>query len=88
MYPFFRAIFFEVIGLWSAYQIWKNFQTGTIDTGRGWTITRKDNAGGFWLYTLFNVAFIAFAIAVLLNAIGLIGDPFHAVNRWMRGDFR
>jgi hypothetical protein len=80
MYPFFRAIFFEILGIWSAYQIWKNFQTGTA-SGRGWTLERRDNPAGFWAYTLFNVLFVAFAAAVLLNAIGLVGDPF----AWVRG---
>ncbi|MBI3700658.1 MAG: hypothetical protein HY242_09490 [Afipia sp.] len=88
MYPFFRAIFFEVIGLWSAVQIWNNLKTGIIDTGRGWRMERDTNPAGFWLYTLFNVLFVAFAIAVLLNAIGLIADPFPVVNRWLRFDFR
>ena len=42
MYPFLRAIFFELLGMWSAYYLWKNLTTGIIDTGRGWTIDRRD----------------------------------------------
>jgi len=76
MSPLLRAAFFEVIGIWSAFQIWKNLRTGIIDNKRGWTIDRRDNPGGFYLYTLANVLFVIFAIAVLLNALGLIGDPF------------
>jgi hypothetical protein len=88
MYPFLRAIFFELLGMWSAYYLWKNLKTGIIDTGRGWTIDRRENPAGFWAYTLFGAFFVVFAIAVLLNAIGLTGDPFAWINRTLPSVFR
>lgn len=88
MYPFFRAIFFELLGIWSAYSIWKNLKTGVIDTGRGWIIDRRDNPAGFWAYIAFGAFFVAFAIAVVLNQIGLTGDPFAWVHRALPSLFR
>ncbi len=76
MSPLLRAAFFEAIGIWSAFHIWKNLRTGIIDSKRGRTIDRRENPGGFYLTTLANVLFVCFAIAVLLNALELIGDPF------------
>jgi len=76
MSPLLRAAFFEALGLWSLFNVWKNLRTGIIDNKRGWTIDRRDNPGGFDLTTLANMLFVIFAIAVLLNALGLIGDPF------------
>ncbi len=84
MYPFFRAIFFELLGIWSAYYLWKNLKTGIVDTGRGWTVARKDNPAGFWAYIAFGAFFVVFAIAVVLNQIGLIGDPFAWLSRTLR----
>ncbi len=76
MSPLLRAAFFEALGLWALFNVWKNLRTGIIDNKRGWVIDRRDNPGGFYLYTLANVLFVCFAFAVLLNALGLIGDPF------------
>lgn len=76
MPPFLRAAIFEALGLWALFNLWKNLKTGIVDNKRGWVIDRRDNPGGFYLTTLVNVLFAGFAIAVLLNALGLIGDPF------------
>lgn len=80
MNPLLRASIFFAIGLWSAFNAFKNLRTGVIDNKRGWVIERHDNPGGFYLYTIANVLFACFAGAVMLNALGLIGDPFAWVN--------
>lgn len=81
MSPLLRAAVFEALGLWALFNVWKNLTTGVIDNKRGWVINRSDNPGGFYLYTLCNALFVGFAIAVLLNLFGLIGDPFAWVTQ-------
>jgi hypothetical protein len=81
MSPFLRAAFFEALGLWALFSVWKNLKTGVIDNNRGWVIARRDNPGGFYLYTAVNALFVGFAVAVVLNALGLIGDPFAWVTQ-------
>ena len=43
----------------------------------------RDNPGGFYLTVACKAGCICFAIAVLLNALGLISDPF----AWMARTF-
>ena len=76
MSPLLRASFFFALGLWALFNVWKNVRIGVIDNKRGWVIERRDNPGGFYLYTLANLAFVAYAIAVVLWALGLIDDPY------------
>jgi hypothetical protein len=75
----FTAIFFELMGLVSLWSLIKDISTGTT-TNRGTTIDVRDNPGGFYLIQFCKACFVCFAVAVLLNAFGLIGDPFV----WMR----
>lgn len=76
MSPLLRAAFFEILGLWSLWSIVTDFRTGST-TNRGITIEAKENPGGFYLVQLCKAGFVSFAAAaVLLNALGLIGDPF------------
>ena len=75
MSPLLRAAFFEVLGLWSLWSIVNDLRTGSMTNG-GMTIDLSDNPGGFYLTIACKAAFVSFAFAVLLNALGLIGDPF------------
>jgi hypothetical protein len=70
-----RAAFFEVLGLCSLWSIVNDLRTGGI-SNRGMPIDRSDNPGGFYLTIACKAGFVCFAFAVLLNALGLIGDPF------------
>jgi hypothetical protein len=75
MSPLLRAAFFEILGLWSLWSIVNNLRTGVATNGK-MTIDIRENAGGFYLTIACKAAFVGFAIAVLLNALGLIDDPF------------
>lgn len=79
MSPFLTAAFFEILGLISLWSMIGDLRSGST-TNRGMTIDAKENPGGFCLVMLCKAGFVCFAIAVLLNALGLIGDPLV----WMR----
>ena len=51
-------------------------------------IKRSENAGGFWLLVAVKSAFVIFAFALLLNAFGLIGDPYAPLHRAVPSLFR
>jgi uncharacterized membrane protein YjgN (DUF898 family) len=82
MPPIMTTGLFLVLGLYSAWAMVNDLRTGTT-TNRNTTIDVRDNPGGFYLMLFIKVAFISFSIAVVLNAFGLIGDPF----LWMRQTF-
>jgi hypothetical protein len=75
MSPQLRVAFFEILGLWSLWSIVNNLRAG-IATNGSMTINIRENPGGFYLTIACKAAFAGFAIAVLLNALGLIDDPF------------
>jgi hypothetical protein len=79
MPPILITGFFLVLGLYSLWALANELRTG-IATGRRSTIDVRENPGGFCLLIFIKAAFVCFAVAVLLNALGLIGDPFV----WMR----
>jgi hypothetical protein len=78
MSPFLTVAFFEILGLISLWSMIGDLRSGST-TNRGMTIDAKENPGGFYLVMLCKAGFVCFAI-VLLNALGLIGDPLV----WMR----
>jgi hypothetical protein len=82
MSPHMRAAVFEIMGLWSLWSIMSDLRTGIATNGR-MPIDIRDNAGGFYLTVACKAGCICFAVAVLLNALGLIGDPF----AWMARTF-
>ena len=71
--------FFVFLGLYSLWAIVNELRTG-IAANRNSAIDVRENPGGFYLLVFIKVAFVCFAAAVVLNAFGLIGDPFV----WMR----
>ena len=70
---------FLLAALYSAWAMVNDLRTGTT-RNRNSTIDVRDNPGGFYLSIFVKAAFMCFAIAVVLHALGLIGDPF----LWMR----
>ena len=70
-----RAIFFEIVGLGSLWSIMHDLTSGTA-MNRGIMINVRENPGGFYLLVMCKAAFVCFATVVILNAFGLIGDPF------------
>ena len=52
-----------------------DLRAGIATNGR-MTIDIRENPGGFYLTIACKAAFAGFAIAVLLNVLGLIDDPF------------
>jgi hypothetical protein len=79
MSPTLIAVFFAVLGFVSLWSIMNDLGTG-LASGRRSTIDIRENPGGFYLVVFCKAAFVCFAVAVILNALGLIGDPFV----WMR----
>lgn len=67
--------FFLVLGLYSLWGIINELRTGIAKGGRA-TIDVRENAGGFYLLIFTKSAFVCFVVAIILNAFGLIGDPF------------
>jgi hypothetical protein len=82
MSPIIITGFFLVLGLYSVWALMNDLKTGTA-RNRGGTVDVRDNPGGFYLLAVIKVLFICFSTAVVLNAFGLIGDPF----AWMRHYF-
>ena len=75
MSPILRTLFFAALGFFSLWSLMKDLGAGST-TNRGMTINVSENPGGFYLTMFCKAAFVCFAIAVILNALGLIGDPF------------
>jgi hypothetical protein len=67
--------FFIVLGLYSLWGIINELRTGIAKGGRA-TIDVRENAGGCYLLIFTKSAFVCFVVAIILNAFGLIGDPF------------
>lgn len=76
MSPFLRATFFEIAGVYSLFTIMRELRTGIINNNRSYETSVRENPGGFYLTIICNAGFVVFAGAVVLHAIGLIGDPF------------
>jgi hypothetical protein len=74
MSPPFIATVFGIIGLFAIWGIQKDITTGTA-TSRGWTCTIDDNPFGFCLIVCTKAAFVGLAVAEILHACGLVGDP-------------
>jgi hypothetical protein len=68
------AIIFGIIGLLAIWGIRQNIRSGSA-TSRGWTCTIDDNPIGFCLIVSVKVFVIGLAIAEILHAFGLAGDP-------------
>ncbi len=67
---------FAIAGLIALWSVANDIGSGKAATTKpAWTIDRDENPGGFWFTVLCKAAFVGFAIAVLLHALGLIGDP-------------
>ncbi len=75
---------FAIAGLVALWSVASDIRSGKAATTKpAWTIDRQENPGGFWFTVLCKAAFVGFAIALLLHALGLIGDPV----AWIRQTF-
>ena len=75
MPPAFTATVFGILGLIALWAIRNNIRSGTARS-QGWTCNIDDNPIGFCLIVSMKAAFVALAIAEILHAFGLVGDPF------------
>jgi hypothetical protein len=80
MPPAFIATVFGFLGLCAIWGIRQNITSG-IASSRGWTCTIDDNPTGFCLIVSMRAAFVVFAIAEILYAFGLVGDPLAQIRR-------
>jgi hypothetical protein len=80
MSPILTTIFFAVLGFFSLWSIMNDLGTGNA-TARKMTINVSENPGGFYLTVFCKSAFVIFSVAVLLHALGVVGDPFAFVAR-------
>jgi hypothetical protein len=80
MPPAVNAAVFLILGLAAIWGIGKNITTGTASS-RGWTCTIDDNPIGFCLIVSMKGALVGFAIAEILFALGLIGDPIARIKQ-------
>jgi hypothetical protein len=74
------AGFFICLGVYLAVSLVGDLQTGIIADSRWGDVDVRDLPGLFYVRIFIKVFMIGLAIAVLLHAFGLIGDPFV----WMR----
>lgn len=82
MPPAFNAAIFGILGLIAAWAIRNNIRSGTASS-HGWTCTIDDNPFGFCLIVSMKAVFAGFAIAEILHAFGLVGDPFAYIKHAM-----
>lgn len=70
---------FLCAGLYSMASLVNDLRTG-IALSRNNTVDVREYPGWFYLLIFTKTVFISFALAVVLHAFGLIGDPF----AWVR----
>jgi hypothetical protein len=71
----------EIAGLIALWSIANDLRSRKAATSKAWTVDFAHNRIGFCLLVAFKIAFIAFAAAMLLHALGLIGDPVAALQQ-------
>ena len=76
--PFIAAVF-AILGLLAAWSIRRDIIRGTASS-QGWTCTLDDNPVGFALIVASKGLMLGFAVAVVLHAFGLVGDPVVAIR--------
>jgi hypothetical protein len=77
-----RRHHFRVIGLMAIWGIQRNISSGSA-TSHGWTCTIDDNPIGFCLIVSVKVFAIGVAIAEILHAFGLAGDPMVRIKQML-----
>jgi hypothetical protein len=80
MSPIVTAAVFGLLGLAAIYGIRKNIISGSA-TSRGWTCSVDDNPVGFCLIVAMKGALVGCAIAEILHAFGLAGDPVAQIQQ-------
>jgi hypothetical protein len=74
MLPVLKTLFFAALGFCSLRSLMNDLGTG-VAASKNSTINVKESPGAFYLIVFCKTAFVCFAVAVLLNAFGLISDP-------------
>jgi hypothetical protein len=74
MSPILRTLFFTAVGFFSHWSLMKELGGG-VAASKNAMVSVKDAPGAFYLIVFCKTAFVSFAIAVILNAFGAIGDP-------------
>jgi hypothetical protein len=80
MSPIVTAAVFGLLDLAAIYGIRKNIISGSA-TSRGWTCSVDDNPVGFCLIVAMKGALVGCAIAEILHAFGLAGDPVAQIQQ-------
>jgi hypothetical protein len=76
------AFVFGIFGLLAIWGIQRDISSGSA-TSRGWTCTVDDNPIGFCLIVSVKVFVVGLAIAEILHACGLAGDPIANIKRML-----
>jgi hypothetical protein len=76
-----------IAALAGAWFIAGEISAGVV-TSRNSTVSRADNPASFWTRIAIKALFVVFALAVLLNALGLTGDPMMFVHTTFPAFFR
>jgi hypothetical protein len=74
------ALFFAAIGFYSLRSLMSDLGSGNARS-RNSSFNVRESPGAFYLIVFCKAAFVSFAIAIVLNAFGLIGDPFVWMHR-------
>jgi hypothetical protein len=81
--PTLNLVAIEIAGLIALWSVASDLRTRKAATSKAWTVDFAHNRIGFCLLVAFKVAFVAFAAAMLLHALGLIGNPVAALKQAM-----
>jgi hypothetical protein len=67
------------VGVIAGQSIQRDIRSGTA-TSRSWKCNVRRNPIGFWLIIAIRAVFVAFAIAEILYAFGLVSNPMLTVK--------
>lgn len=75
MSPLLRTLFFAALGFYALWSLMNDLGTG-VAASKNSTVNVKGAPGAFYLIVFCKTAFVCFVVAIILNAFGVIGDPF------------
>jgi hypothetical protein len=80
MPPLLNTLAVEIAGMVAIWSATTDIKTGKAATNKAWTIDFADNKVGFCLLVIFKAGFACFAVAYLLYALDLTGNPTTAIK--------